>query len=245
MQGKQRQLQTQPHGQESQRHHDGAAVGDGGQDGRQIRHVQRTGHHVHHANADKVESGADGAHDQIPVSGGQGPLIPPQADHDIGRQRRNLQEHEKIKDVAGNGDPQQPRKVEKIHAIKQVDSRFLDLGFDAGPGERHDHRTDEGDDDQHEGVDGVDPVFDSPRRRPIPHRVMDDSRFPHLAQQRQGDGQRNPGDDRGHGPGGIGPAQDQANGRRQQRQDHLQSGILGGNHNSFSLASISSSSMVP
>ena len=135
------------------------------------------------ADADEDEGGPDRAHDEVAERRRQRPAILAHANQDVSRQRGDLEEHEEVEGIARDRDAEQACEGEEVDAVEEVVLRRGDLGADAGAGERHGHRGDAGDDNQHEGVDRVDPVLDAPRHRPAAELVGDHARLENAGQQ--------------------------------------------------------------
>ena len=212
VQGKEGELEAQSDGQEGQRHEDGAGVRHRRQAGGEVGHVQGPGHHVHHAHPDDVEGGADGSHDQVVVGGGQGAAVLAHADQHVGRERGDLEKHEQVEGVAGDGDAQQSGQAQQIDGVEKVVLLGRYLGLDAGPGVRQNQRADGAHQHQHESIDGVDPVLDAPGRQPAAHGVAHHPLLEHPAQQQDGDRQAEPAHRQGQCPGQRAAAQDHAEG---------------------------------
>ena len=192
----------------------------------QIRHVERAGHHVEHADADHVEGGADGAHDQVVEGAGQGALVPPEADQDVGGQGRDLEKDEEVEGIAGNRDAKQAGHAKQIHDVEEVDPLFWHFLLDASLRERHDQGADASDDHQDEGAQLVDQILDAPGRRPAAEMIGDGSLIEHLDQKGDRDGEGDQGHQRGQQPGGETVAKEEADRCRHQRNDDLQNGQM-------------------
>ncbi|MDT4853778.1 hypothetical protein FQZ97_880560 [compost metagenome] len=107
MQREQRELERNAHGQESEGGEHRAGALHRGQALPHVHQVERAGHQVEQADADHDEGGADGAHDQVLVGRDQRAAVTSQGDQHVGGERRDLQEHEDVERVAGDGDAQQ------------------------------------------------------------------------------------------------------------------------------------------
>ena len=192
MQREQGHLQRNTDHQEAERHAQGAVLGHQRDAVAEIGHVQGPGRGVEQPDADHDEGGADGAHDQVLIRRHQRPAALAQGDQDIGRERRDFEEHEQVEGVARDRHPEHPGETQQKGDVEQVDatSRVFLVHALARIGQGH--RADGGDDQQHEGVDAVDPVFDPPRCRPAAHFIADRPPFHHLLQQGDGDRERAP-----------------------------------------------------
>jgi hypothetical protein len=213
---------------------------------RQVGEVQGAGHQVQQADADDDEGRADGAHDQVLVGRIQRAPVAAQCDQDVGRQRRDLEEHEHVERIAGDGHAEQPAEAQQVRGpeqVVQVARYFLRDAF-ARVG-RH-QRAGRGDDDQHECAGRVDAILDAPGHRPAAHQVGDGAGLVDAQQQRHRDREHGPARGERHGPRRVGPPQQHAQRRRDQRHHDLQRRQLLRDHSaSRSIAWISSSSMLP
>ena len=191
---KQRQLQADADGQEGERGTHGAGVGHRRDAGGQIPHVQGAGHHVQQADADQNERGADRAHDQVLISGGQRAAVAADADQHVARQRRDFQKYEDVEGVAGNRDPQQAGQTQQVRRVKPGLLVFgqTDAALDDHPPEGHDDGPDPRHDQQHVGVERVHPVFDAPGHGPASHQIGNRAMRQHLVQQQGGHEKRQP-----------------------------------------------------
>ena len=87
VQWKHRELNTHTNGQKRKCSAEGPVVKEIRNPPSEICHVQRTGHHVEHADSDQDECRADGTHDEVLVRRGQGPAVPAHRDQYVTRQR--------------------------------------------------------------------------------------------------------------------------------------------------------------
>ena len=162
MQREHRQLEPDAHGEEREARPHRAGIPHRRQPRRQVLHVQRAGHHVQKADADQDEGGSDGAHHQVIEGRGQRAAVAPHADQRVGRQRRDLQEHEHVEGIARGDDARQAGEGQHERGVEARDQRLWDLARDALPGRHHHQGRNGGDDKQHVGAQGVDAVFDPP-----------------------------------------------------------------------------------
>ena len=108
----------------------------------------------------------------------------PQRDQHVGRQRRDLEEHEEVEGVAGDRDAEQPGQAQREHRVEEVVLLRRDFRLDAGAAVRQHDRRDARDQDQHEGAELVDAVLDAPWRRPVADGVGDRPAVGHAQPQR-------------------------------------------------------------
>ncbi len=188
----------------------------------QVGHVEGAGHRIEETDADDDEGGPDGADDEVLEGRHQRPPIAPRGDQHVAAERRDLQEHEQIEGIAGDGDTEQAREGEQVGAVEQVIAVAPELRENAVPGEQHDDGADTGDDQQHEGVERVDAVLDPPGRRPTAECVNDHANPLHFGIQQAGHDEGRPGCQRRRPPGHVALAQQHAQRRRDEGNGNLQ-----------------------
>ena len=210
-----------------------------------VVHVERAGRAVEQPDADDDEGRPDGTDDQILEGGGERPAVRPEGDQDAGGERGDFQEDEQVERIAGDRDAEQPGHAEQEGAVEQIGLLADHLDQQAARGEGKHHRADPADDQQHEGVQRIDPVLDAERRGPAAELVADDALRQHLVQQQARHREGRPGGRQGEEEGEVAPPHQDAGGRRQQREHDLEGGQVGRHIAGPSWSPISSSSMVP
>ena len=221
MQGKQRHLQGEADREEAERRLHRARVHHGRQAVGQVRHVQRARHPVHQADADEDEGGAGGAHDEVAEGGQQRARPLRDGDQGVRGERGDLQEHEDVEGIARDGDAEQAGEAEQPRRVEEHRAVLGDLLRHAVAGEQQHQRARPRDDQQDQGVHGVD-VLDAPGSRPAAELVGDAAAVHHLRQQQRRDEEGRPARRRGQPPGSLAAPEQDARRRRHQRQDHLQ-----------------------
>ena len=226
VQREQRDLQRDADGDEGQRCQRRPRIAHRRQPHRQVRKIQCAGLQIQQADADHVQGGADGAHQQVLVGRHQRPAVATHRDQHVGRQRRDLEEHEQIEGVAGQQDAEQARQAQHHHRVEEIMLLRTDFRTDATAAVGHHEHADQRHDEGNEGVGGVDPVFDTERRRPIADGVRDHAFRDGACEQRQRDRQRRDARQRRHQPARERASQQYDNRRRKQRHHHQQDGKM-------------------
>ena len=210
-----------------------------------VVHVERAGRAVDQPDADDDEGRPDGADDEVLEGRRKRPAVRAEADQDAGGERGNLEEDEQVERIAGDRDAQQPGHAEQESAVEQVGLLAHHLDQQAARGEGKDDRADPADDQEHEGIERVDPVLDPERRGPAAELVADDARGHDLVEQQAGDDEGGPGRRQREAEGEVAAAHQDAGGCRQQRDHDLEGGEVRDHIAGPSWSPISSSSMVP
>ena len=122
----------------------------------------------------------------------KGPSVRPHGDEGIGRDGGDLQEHEEVEYVPGDGDSQQAGQAQEEGAVEEwclFDAHFPPH---AHQGVGSDHGTDSGHDHEDVGADRIDPVLDSPGCCPTSQGIDDGSPVQDLSEEQDGDRRRSP-----------------------------------------------------
>ena len=115
-----------------------------------VGHVESPRDRVGETDAEQQKHRADGADHQVAEAGQQRPPATPEGDQRVGRQRADLEEHERVEGVPRDGETQQPAQREAQARVERRRAVGVDLGGDAAPAVDRGDRGDE----RHEQQDG-------------------------------------------------------------------------------------------
>ena len=180
MEREERHLERHPDGDEGEGGDGGAAAGDGAELLGHVDEVQGAGHHEQQPDADDVEGGADRAQHEVLIGGDERAPVAPHGDERIGGEGRDLEEDEGVEGVARDRDAEEASEGEKEDAVVPAAPLGRDFVGDRARRPGHHQRGHQRDDDEHQCIGLVDPVFDADGRRPTAEGVGDRAAFLHL-----------------------------------------------------------------
>ncbi len=246
VQREQRGFQGQPDRDEARRDQDGLLIRDFVNAQLHVRQVERAGHHVNQADADQVEGGADGAHQQVLEHGRQRSPVRPAGHQHVAGQRGDFHENENIEGVGRDQDAGQAGQRQQPGGVEQRLAAQFDLAFEAGLAGQQRQRGSAGYNQQQQRAETVDQQFDAVRRRPAAERVAILLPAQHTGSQLHRDREGHRAGGRRRGPGQPARPQQDHQRRDQQRHHDLQRRqmcVQAGHRRSISW--ISCSSVVP
>ena len=173
VQGKDSGLQGQPDRDETRGHQDRIDIGHAADPGLQVSQVERARHHIDQADADQVEGGADGAHDQVFEYGRQCPAIRAAGDDHVAGQGGNLHKHEDIEGIGRDGDADQAGQSQQKGGVEQGLPFLLNLQIHTGTASEQGYCPGTRDDQQHQRTERVDRQFDAVGCSPATHVVTE------------------------------------------------------------------------
>ena len=192
MQGEGRELDARAHHQERKGHPDRTSTGYRRKTLGQVRDIERTRHLIDEAGADQDERTAHGTHDEIGKARGQGSAISAQANQRVGGQRGDLQEDEDVEEVSSYRNPEEARNAEEKKGVEEKMALARNPQLAPVQGKEHDHGGERRNQNEHIGIEDIDPVFDPQRSDPPTERVGNGSTSQNTIEQSQCDAQAGP-----------------------------------------------------
>ena len=173
MQREYRRLQGQANGDESRRDQNRVGVGHPADAGLHVGQVQGAGHHVDQADADQVEGGADGAHNQVLEHRRQSASVRPAGNQYIAGQRGDFHKHENIEGIGRYHNAGQARQRQQPCSVEQRLPLLLDLPVHTAPRSEQSQRRGTGDDEQNQRAERTDIQFNAVGGLPAAHVIAE------------------------------------------------------------------------